>query len=419
VAKQPLKVDTHQANGEISTDGRSVSMPNSVQTPVTAKSVVLRDAPPLASLKTATHRKSESHRVTNKETTDDLLENGTEADRQRLARTKEAEAYKKDLEASHRSHPIGNRVFIAKRRKDDAERSHSTRTEPAIEPQQSIPSTEATVQANNTHIADIPLQANVTQGATYTDLSHLHPDVLAWLQMTGFFDEDYRTKRLDIYNKRRELERQQAQLDEEEMEIEVPRRRASSMVNSQSFPSASMPPPPVPKRNNDSVPSTPALSIGQKPKEMSILRHNSESMLSSPGLSNGHKSQEPMSIKRQRSPSDDQSEKKLRTSEPERSLASRITRRNSSPFYEYESAAPAYRRNSYDNFHGSRDGSPRRYTDYDYDQDNRHDSGRGYDSYYSSSSTGYQIYRGRGGYRGRGRGGYKGRGDSGMIIDPP
>ena len=107
-----------------------------------------------------------------------------------------------------------------------------------------------------------------------------YEDVNTWLEMTGYFDEVYRTKALARHRKLVELDKQRAELEREDQiereerlhiaraqsvrpreSIEVPSLR--SHVTPQEFPSFSMPPPPLPTKETQE-------DVGMQIKDLAI-----------------------------------------------------------------------------------------------------------------------------------------------------
>ena len=127
---------------------------------------------------------------------------------------------------------------------------------------------------------DTPQVAEEAQATQKAENVESFEDVNTWLEMTGYFDEAYRTKALARHRKLVELDKQRAELEREE-QIEHEERlhiaRAQSVrpresiegpslrinVAPQGFPSFSMPPPPLPMKETQE-------DVGMQIKDLAI-----------------------------------------------------------------------------------------------------------------------------------------------------
>ena len=212
--------------------------------------------------------------------------------RQTEENARRAAEYKRNLDAQW-----GAERAAARQRASENDRPPTQRL--AVDAIQSAPNTTASmtrkasnsdgnaVEKSNNITKDTNQDTDVVMQSPTANLVNNDEDVNDWLELTRFYDDDFRERKLKVYRKKRALDIQRAELEEEEEEIELQekalRTRAQSVLPATRSPSVlrrtsalvntRMPPPPLPLREADADSGIKikdsALSAGLTPSQSS------------------------------------------------------------------------------------------------------------------------------------------------------
>ncbi|MCJ1375004.1 hypothetical protein MMC20_006238 [Loxospora ochrophaea] len=445
IRQQPQSIDTALANeGKKgpSDESKKTQSPNSAKTPSTAKS--FRDRDPLPS---------------HPPRYDARRDRRTEMPQEASSRYEEAE---RERDRSGHPHGQDKRYGYSQSRSERSREFIDQNERAAAEYKSQLQNSKV----EQSEVEPRPIEArSVEQSVVTTEgkVVDYNQDLDDWLDMTGYHDETYRKKALNRHRELIELDRRRADL-EREAQIEHEERshlsRAQSIRPKESIELApsrsaispglirtsstlSMPPPPVPLKENapemgikikDTANQTPNLRRGEnEPPHSSLKRQHVDEGYESSSVRPTEKAARIDNMDY----SFNQESRPVHVKTVAPSLESRITvddnearsyqRRSLSPRYQPRSVSPAHHRPSATDGHARRpppDGpySPDHRSDYNRgseysyagrgryeDHRSGYDSSPRYDPYHSygrapiGSSSRYE-YSGSSGYRGRGRG---------------